>query len=122
MKKAIFLITIIAVISVVSLNAFSYEIRTIRGEVVELGCYCTTCSKGEEHKSCAAKCMEQGEPSGILEEGTDKLYVIVSAEHDMNPSKKIAPYAAMVVEATGKVNERGGITTIDISDIKRVAK
>ena len=122
MKKALFLIVVIAVLSIVSGNAFSEEIKTIKGEVVELACYCTTGSRGAEHKACTVKCMEQGEPSGILEEGTGKLYVMVSGDHSANSSKKMVSYATKVVEATGKVSERGGITTIDISDVKEAAK
>ena len=83
-------------------------------------CYVTAGAKGADHKTCALACIQAGEPAGILEEGTGKVYVVIAEDHSTNPSKEILPYLAKMVEVTGTVNERGGISTIDIKDIKEI--
>ena len=39
----------------------------IEGEVVDLACYTSRGAKGEDHKSCATRCMTRGTPAGIID-------------------------------------------------------
>lgn len=98
--------------------AFAQEVKTIKGEVIDISCYVTAGAKGEDHKTCALACIKAGEPAGILEEGTGKVYLIITSDHMTNPSEKILPFVAKTVEATGTIAEKSGISTIDIKDIK----
>jgi len=115
-------LTMMAIISLVMIFsgiAYSAETKKITGEVVDVSCYVAEGAKGEGHKACAIACVKAGEPAGILEENTGKVYVVVTGDHS-NPAKKIKPYVAKMVEVTGTVNERGGISTIDIKEIKEI--
>jgi hypothetical protein len=116
----VIIVAVTVLIMATFMIAFSQETKTVKGEVIDVSCYVAAGVKGEDHKTCALACLEAGEPAGILEEGTGKVYLVVSEDHMTNPSKKMLPYVAKIVEATGTVNERGGITTIDIKDIKEV--
>ncbi|HTZ11891.1 MAG TPA: hypothetical protein VMD04_05940 [Candidatus Margulisiibacteriota bacterium] len=116
MKKAVVLAVLGAV--VVFGSVFAQEEKTIKGEVIDLSCYAIAGEKGVEHKTCALACLEAGEPAGILEEGTGKVYLVITSDHMTSPSKKMLPYVSKMVEAKGKVNERGGISTVDITEIK----
>ncbi len=98
------------------------DVKTIKGEVVDVSCYVAMGAKGEDHKTCALNCLKAGEPAGIVEEKTGDIYLVVNTEdHAVNPSQKVMPYVAKKVEATGTVNEKGGVKTIDIKDIKESA-
>ena len=115
MRKYFILITVLVLASFRA--AFAEEAKTIKGEVVDLSCYIPEGEKGDTHKDCAITCIKVGEPSGILEEKTGKIYVVVTDDHT-SPGLKVLPYVAKTVEATGIVSERGGVATIAIKTIK----
>lgn len=97
------------------------ELQTIRGEVIDISCYVSHGAVGAAHKECAVTCMKAGQPVGILEQGTGKIYVAAKEEdHLTNPNSELIPYAAKMVEVKGLVHERGGIATIDIREIKEI--
>lgn len=97
------------------------EVKTIKGEVVDISCYVPAGAKGEDHKTCAIACLKAGEPAGIVEEGTGRIYVVVTGDHSTNPADKIMPFVAKMVEVTGSVNERSGLSVIDIKSIKEIS-
>jgi hypothetical protein len=99
-------------------QAFAADVKTIKGEVVDVSCYVAAGARGADHKTCALSCLQAGEPAGIVEEKTGNLYVVVTEDHSTNPSQKMIPYVAKMVEATGTISEKGGIRTINIKDIK----
>lgn len=119
MKRALFLSAVLTV--VVSGLLFAEDSKTIKGEVIDISCYTAAMAKGQDHKTCALACLEAGEPAGILEEGTNKVYTVITTDHT-NPAKKIMPFVAKTVEATGTVYERSGITTIEIKEIKEASQ
>ncbi|MDD5439484.1 MAG: hypothetical protein PHS37_04790 [Candidatus Omnitrophica bacterium] len=96
---------------------FAQAEQTIKGEVIDISCYTAAGATGAAHKACAVACMKAGEPAGILEEKTGKVYVAVTANHT-NPAEQLIPYAAQTVEATGTVHEKAGLSTIEIKSIK----
>jgi hypothetical protein len=106
-------------IATLATTAFT-QTQRIRGEVIDVECYVAHEGKGESHKQCAITCIKGGQPAGILEEKTGKIYLIVTEDHVTNPSKKIMPYIAKMVDVDGTVKERNGISIIDIKEIKEV--
>jgi hypothetical protein len=97
------------------------QLQTIRGEVIDVSCYVSHGAIGEAHKECAVACLKAGQPGGILEEGTSKVYIAAKEEdHLTNPNTELIPYAAKMVEVKGVVHERGGVATIDIKEIKEI--
>ncbi|MDD4954861.1 MAG: hypothetical protein PHP17_02340 [Candidatus Omnitrophica bacterium] len=113
------LILVILAVLMVPFLAFSEE-KTITGEVVDLSCYVTAGAKGMDHKECALACIKTGEPAGILEESTGKVYIVITEDHKTRPQDKILPYVAQTVEVKGNVSERGGLNVIDIKEIKEM--
>jgi hypothetical protein len=96
------------------------QTKTIRGEVIDVECYVADGGKGESHKQCAIACIKNGQPAGILEEKTGKIYLVVTEDHATHSSDKIMPYIAKMVEVDGTVKERNGITIIDITSIREI--
>ena len=68
----------------------------IEGEVIDLACYTSRGAKGEDHKSCATRCMTRGTPAGILDKDGN-VFVIIG------PSPGYAPYAAQTIRLNGNV-------------------
>jgi len=112
-------LSVLAVL-VFSGRAFAVE-KTIKGEVIDVSCYVAEGAKGDAHKECAIACIKAGQPAGILEEGTGKVYIAAKEEdHMKNPGTELLPYVAKMVEVKGNVNERGTVAIIDVKEIKEI--
>lgn len=88
------------------------EVKTIKGEVVDMVCYLDHGAKGEKHKACANKCIAGGLPVGILAD--QDVYLIVGDHKPIND--KLASLAAQDVKVTGKVVHRKGVHMIEVKD------
>lgn len=97
-------------------SAQAADVKTIKGEVVDLMCYLDHGAKGEKHADCARKCIESGGPVGILT-ADNQLYLIVGEHKPMND--KLASFAAKTVTVKGKVVERDGVKMIENSEIEK---
>ena len=54
---------------------------TVVGEIIDLSCYLQVGKHGEKHRACGQKCVNNGQPIGLLtKEGT--LYMLMPEEHD----------------------------------------
>jgi len=54
---------------------------TLVGEIVDFSCYLQLGKHGEKHRSCGQKCVQNGQPVGLLTK-TGELYMIMPEEHD----------------------------------------
>ena len=130
MKRAAFLAAI-AACAALALNALADKpasasgeakakpkVMTIKGEIVDTGCYLGHGAKGEKHKECALKCASNGMPIALLVK--DKLYLLTPNHDDADPFNKAKEWAGETVEVSGTLMEKGGITAIDLTSIKEV--
>ena len=90
---------------------------TLKGEIVDTGCYISHGAMGEKHKQCATTCIANGMPMGLLTtEG--KLYLLTLDHDNADPYNQCKEMASMTVEVTGMVSERNGIKAIDVTGVK----
>ena len=54
---------------------------SVVGEVVDFSCYLQVGKHGEKHRSCGQKCVQNGQPIGLLTR-TGDLYMLMPEEHD----------------------------------------
>ena len=54
---------------------------TVVGEIVDFSCYIQLGKHGEKHRSCGQKCVQNGQPIGLLTR-TGALYMLMPEEHD----------------------------------------
>ena len=92
---------------------------TITGEVIGTVCYVRHDAKGEKHKTCALACAKQGIPLGLLEDGTEKVYLAFPKGHG-DPNEAFVDYIADHVKVTGVVSTKGGLTGIEVKKIEKV--
>jgi hypothetical protein len=91
--------------------------KTVKGEIVDMGCYLAHGARGADHKSCATKCISSGMPFGLLT-ADGKLYLLTLNHDNPDPFNKCKDMAAETVEVTGALAQRNGMMAIDVSDVK----
>jgi hypothetical protein len=94
------------------------ETASVTGEVIDLSCYVRAGMKGAGHADCAASCGKAGVPLAILEDESEKVWIVVSEKDMEPPNAKLLPFVAKKVTVTGKVYERGGQRIIAMSTVK----
>lgn len=79
---------------------------TVVGEIIDLSCYFQVGKHGEKHKSCGVKCLQNGQPIGLLaKDGT--IYMLMEEEHDprrdglTNFRQSAIDHFSHVMEVTG---------------------
>ena len=92
--------------------------KTIVGEVVDPGCWIVNGAKGASHKDCAIACAKAGQVLGILEQKTQKLYILATDKPGEDPNKVLIDYVGQIVSAKGRVYSRGGATGIKITSVE----
>ncbi len=53
---------------------------TIAGEIVDVSCYLQLGKRGEKHIDCGSKCVQNGQPIGIVDDN-GKLTLVMVEEH-----------------------------------------
>ncbi|HTP05147.1 MAG TPA: hypothetical protein VMM54_08335 [Nitrospirota bacterium] len=98
--------------------ALAADSVTMTGEVVDTYCYGLMGAKGESHRPCGISCAKAGIPMGLLQDGTDKLYVLL-------PNKDNSPLPPAVMDKmgrkatiTGKIYSTGGSQFLTVESIK----
>jgi hypothetical protein len=95
------------------------EVMTLKGEIVDTGCYLGHGAKGPDHKSCALRCIAGGMPMGLLVDG-ETVYLLTMSHEDADPYNQAKKMAASMVEITGPVHEMGGMKSIEVTAIKEM--
>ncbi len=84
----------------------SGKVMTVTGELVEVSCYLQLGKRGEKHIPCGTKCLQNGQPFGVLT-AKNQLYLIMAEEHDPRRDGKadlreaLVPLISKQVRVTG---------------------
>ena len=79
---------------------------TVVGEIVDFSCYVQLGKHGEKHRSCGQKCVQNGQPVGLLAHD-GSLYMVMPEEHDprrdggVDASPSAADHMGHIVEVSG---------------------
>lgn len=92
---------------------------TVKGEVIDTYCYALMGAKGESHRQCAIDCFKAGIPAGLLESGTNKVFVLLPNKDKTSlPQKDILEKMGRQATITGKVYTSGGSNFLTVESIK----
>jgi type 1 fimbria pilin len=100
-------------------QVYAAETVTVKGEVIDTYCYALMGAKGESHRQCAIDCFKAGIPAGLLENGTNKVFVLLP-----NKDKTSLPQSAILEKMdrqaiiTGKIYTSGGSNFLTVESIK----
>src|SRR5438874_2864464 len=88
--------------------------KSVTGEIVDMMCYVDHNAVGESHgQSCGAKCIKNGGPVGIVENG--KAYLVVGEHKPMND--QLAEFCGKTITLKGKLADRGGIALLENAEV-----
>lgn len=91
---------------------------TIVGEVIDTYCYGLMAAKGPGHRECATECAKKGIPMGLLEDGTNKVYVLLPNKDKTSLPKAVLDKMAQKLTITGKAYVTGGSQFLTVESIK----
>ncbi len=92
---------------------------TLRGEIVDMGCYVAKDLHGAGHESCATKCISGGTPMGLLT-ANGKIYLLTLDHDNADPYNQCKGLASKTVAVTGQIMQRNGVTAIDVTGVKAI--
>ncbi|MFN8626083.1 MAG: hypothetical protein U0587_08905 [Candidatus Binatia bacterium] len=99
-------------------SAAAVSAETITGEVVDTFCYTAMGARGASHKQCAIDCAKKGIPVGLLENGSNKLYVLLPNKDKAALPDNVIGKMGSEATITGKVLANGGSTFLTVESIK----
>jgi len=118
-KTLIFALLAVTLMVPVGLSRiYAAEAVTIKGEIIDTYCYALMGAKGEGHRQCAIDCIKAGIPAGILEEGTNKVYVLLPNKDKSGLPKGVMDKIGRTATITGKVYASGGSQFLTVESIK----
>src|SRR6185295_12801125 len=90
---------------------------SVVGEIVYFSCYLQLGKHGEKHRSCGQKCVQAGQPIGLLTQA-GALYMLMPEEHDprrdggVDAKQSAADHMGHIVEVTGTQASVNGYNAI----------
>jgi hypothetical protein len=92
--------------------------ETVTGEIVDTFCYSAMGAKGASHKQCAIDCAKKGIPLALLENGTNKIYVLLPNKDKTALPGEVMKKIAEQVSITGKIHTAGESTFLTVESVK----
>lgn len=90
---------------------------TVQGEILDLACFVAHDGKGPKHAACAAKCLKDGQPMGLLaKDGT--VYLLFGDHADISAFVKAKEFVAKNVEIAGEAANKDGMKGITVKSVK----
>ena len=83
---------------------------TVEGEIIDISCFVQLGKRGEKHIPCGTKCLQHGQPVGIVDD-KGNVYTLFVEQHDPRRDGKsdlnaaFIPLLAKRVKITGMLNE-----------------
>jgi hypothetical protein len=94
------------------------------GEIVDFSCYIQLGKHGEKHRSCGQKCVQNGQPIGLLtRDGT--LYMLMPEEHDprrdggVDAKASASEHMGHIVEVNGTEASVNGYRAIFVQGLTK---
>lgn len=94
-------------------------VKTVTGEVIDITCFVRHDSKGPEHIKCANVCADLGMPLGILEDGTNAIYLILPGGHAA-PKEAVDGFFGQHITAKLMIFRSGGLNSAEVMEIAAV--
>jgi hypothetical protein len=112
------LLAIFLMASVGLMKIYAADTVTVKGEIIDTYCYALMGAKGDGHRQCAIDCIKAGIPAGLLEEGTNKVYVLLPNKDKSGLPKGVMDKIGRTATISGKVYANGGSQFLTVESIK----
>jgi len=97
---------------------------TVVGEVIDLSCYIQLGKHGEKHRSCGQKCVNNGQPVGLLTQN-GAVYMLMPEEHDprrdggVDAKASASDHMGHIVEVSGTQAAVNGYNAIFVQGLTK---
>ena len=119
MRKIMILSGLIGFLMFLSLiPVHAVETVTVTGEVIDTYCFALMGAKGESHRQCAIDCVKKGIPAGLLEDGINKVYILLPDKDKSPLPKAVIDKLGRKATITGKVYTSDGNKFLTVESIK----
>ena len=118
MKKIVILSGLVGCLMILGGLTLAAESVSVTGEIIDTYCFALMGAKGESHRECAIDCVKKGIPAGLLEDKTNKVYVLLPNKDRSPLPQAVIDKMAKKVTITGKTYTSGGSQFLTIESIK----
>jgi|HubBroStandDraft_5_1064220.scaffolds.fasta_scaffold53693_2 hypothetical protein len=92
--------------------------KSVTGHLRDSFCYAVMGAQGASHQKCAIGCAKAGIPVLMVENGTDKSYVLIPPKNDEALPAGVIDKMEDEVTITGNVFEKGGTNFLQVESVK----
>src|SRR5215469_7215746 len=92
--------------------------KTVTGSLEDTFCDEVVGAKGAGHAQCALKCAEKGIPVGLVEKGSEKMYILLPPKNDEGMPQDVLKNMEKEVTVTGKSFSKGGVEFLTVESVK----
>ena len=116
-KSLISLAVVLLVAATLGLVAEEGQEGSWTGEVLDLACYVSHEAHGADHAGCAKKCVQNGQPMGLLTADGD-VFLLAADHGNGDPYASLKDLGGERAEVTGVLSEKGGMKMITVKGAK----
>jgi len=91
---------------------------TVTGHLRDGFCYTTMGAQGAGHHKCAVKCAKAGIPVMLVEDKTDKGYVLLPPKDDAGMPATVVDKMEEEVTVTGHQFTKNGVNYLQVESVK----
>ena len=92
--------------------------KSVTGNLEDTFCYNVVGAHGAGHAQCALKCAQKGIPVGLVEKGTEKMYILLPPKNDEAMPDDVLKNMEKEVTVTGKSYSKGGVEFLTVESVK----
>lgn len=92
--------------------------KSVTGTLEDSFCYVTTGAHGASHKGCATACAKKGIPVALVEQGTDKMYILLPPKNGESLPGSVISKMEDQVTVTGDEYSKSGIEYLTVKSVK----
>lgn len=124
MKKVLFLLMFVALWTVNAEAQTAKKEVTVYGEVIDIANYVRFGTKPDnpDRIAIAETSVKNGNPLGILERDTKKIYLVTSSQANISANDRLKQFFGQRIFAKGIVYRRGGVSLFIMNDVGKSVK
>ena len=92
--------------------------KSVTGNLEDTFCYSVLGAHGAGHAQCALKCAQKGIPVGLVEKGTEKMYVLLPPKNEEAMPDDVLKNMEKEVTVTGRSYSKGGVEFLTVDSVK----
>ncbi len=92
--------------------------KSVTGKLEDTFCYNVVGAHGAGHAQCALKCAQKGIPVGLVEKGTEKMYILLPPKNEQAMPDDVLKNMEKEVTVTGKSYSKGGVEFLTVESVK----